>query len=132
MDLVGAKYLLPPPSANQSLGPVDATNTLGNATLTFMSGLLTSTQSFPVNISTKNLVTPLPLKTKNFTLKLTPTTGEICGTILHTDTKKPTFKATTLQKSGDYQGTYGYFISVPPNKTSTAGEGGAVMLLPNP
>lgn len=134
IDLVGAKYILPPTSANQSfvpgLGPVDATNTNGNATLTFMDGLLTSPQNFPVNITTKNLVTPLPLKTKNFTLTLTPTTGEITGTFLHTDTKRPTFKATTIQKPGDYQGTYGFFMTVPPNTTSTAGQAGAAMLLP--
>jgi predicted outer membrane repeat protein len=136
IDLVGAKYVVPLATANQSvipgLGPVDATNTNGNATLTFMDGLLTSPQNFPVNISTKNLVTPLPLKTKNFTLKLTPATGEITGTFLHTDTKKPTFKATTIQKPGDYQGTFGFFMSVPPNKTSTAGQAGAAMLLPRP
>lgn len=136
IDLVGAKYLVPPVVENRSvipdLGPIDPTNTLGNATLTCMYGLLTGPQSFPVNITAKNVVTPLPLKTKNFTLKLTPTTGEISGTFLHTDTKKPAFKATTIQKPGDYQGTYGYFMSVPPNKTSTAGEGGAVMLRPNP
>ena len=136
IDLVGAKYVVPLATANQSvipgLGPVDATNLIGNATLTFMDGLLTSQQNFPVNITTKNLVTPLPLKTKNFTLKLTPTTGEISGTFLHTDTMKPTFKATTIQKPGDYQGTYGYFMSVPLNKTSTAGQAGAVMLLPRP
>lgn len=136
VDLVGAKYLVPLSTANQSvipgLGPVDATNTNGNATLTFMGGLLTSTQNFPVNISTKNVATPLPLKTKNFTLTLTPTTGEITGTFLHTDTKKPTFKATTIQKPGDYQGTYGFFMSVPPNAMSTAGQAGAAMLLPRP
>lgn len=136
IDLVGAKYVVPLATANQSvipnLGPVDATNTVGNATLTFMDGLLTSPQTFPVNITTKNAVTPLPLKTKNFTLKLTPTTGEISGTFLHTDTKKPAFKATTIQKPGDYQGTYGFFMSVPPNKTSTASESGAAMLLPTP
>ena len=136
IDLVGAKYVVPLATANQSvipgLGPVDATNTNGNATLTFMDGLLTSTQNFPVKISTKNLVTPLPLKTKNFTLTLTPTTGEITGTFLHTDMKRPTFKATTIQKPGDYQGTYGFFMSVPPNKTSAAGQAGAAMLLPRP
>jgi hypothetical protein len=136
IDLVGAKFLVPPVVENRSvfpgLGPIDPTNTLGNATLTCMHGLLTGPQSFPVNITTKNVVTPLPLKTTNFTLKLTPTTGEISGTFLHTDTKKPAFKATTIQKPGDYQGTYGYFMSVPPNKSSTAGQGGAVMLLPNP
>ncbi len=51
-------------------------------------------------------------------------------TLLHTDTKKPTFKANIIQKPGDYQGTYCFFMTVPPNATSTAGQGGAAMLLP--
>lgn len=134
IDLVGAKYLLPPTSANQScipgLGPVDLTNTVGNATLTFMDGLLSSTRNYAVNITTKDAVTPLPLKTKNFTLTLTKATGEIKGTFTHTDGKKPAFKGTTIQKPGDYQGTFGFFMSVPPNKTSTNGQSGSVMLLP--
>lgn len=73
---------------------------------------------------------PLPLKTTLFTLTLTKTTGEVSGTFTHTDGKKPTFKGTTIQKAGDYQGTYGFFMSVPPNATSTAGQGGSAMLLP--
>ncbi|GEP45704.1 hypothetical protein [Brevifollis gellanilyticus] len=132
LDMVGAQYKVPAATLNQSvipgLGPVHSTN--GNATLTFMDGLLSSTRNYAVNITTKDAVTPLPLKTKDFTLTLTKTTGEISGTFTHTDTKKPAFKATTIQKPGDYQGTYGFFMSVPPDKTSTNGEGGSVMLLP--
>lgn len=134
LDMVGAKYLVPLASANQSvipgLGPVDLTNTVGNATLTFMDGLLGSVRNYPVNITTKDAVTILPLKTKDFTLTLTKATGEISGAFTHTDGKKPAFKGTTLQKPGDYQGTYGFFMSVPPNATSTSGQGGSVMLLP--
>ena len=134
LDMVGAKYSVPTASENTSvipgLGPIDLTNSIGNATLTFMDGLLAAPQSFPVNISPKNVVTPLPLKTKNFTLKLVPTTGEISGSFLHTDGKLPAYKATTLQKPGDYQGTFGYFLSAPTKPINGMGQGGAVMLLP--
>lgn len=134
LDMVGAKYVVPLASANQSvipgLGPVDLTNTVGNATLTFMDGLLGSVRNYPVNITTKDAVTLLPLKTKDFTLTLTKATGEISGTFLHTDGKRSAFKGTTIQKAGDYQGTYGFFMSVPPSATSTNGQGGSVMLLP--
>jgi hypothetical protein len=134
VDMVGAKYVVPLAAANQSvipgLGPVDTGNTVGNATLTLMDGLLGSVRNYPVNITTKDAVTPLPLKTTLFTLTLTKTTGEVSGTFTHTDGKKPTFKGTTIQKAGDYQGTYGFFMSVPPNATSTAGQGGSAMLLP--
>ncbi|MES2594001.1 MAG: choice-of-anchor Q domain-containing protein [Verrucomicrobiota bacterium] len=134
LDMVGAQYKVPAATLNQSvipaLGAVDLTNTVGNTTLTFMDGLLSSVRNYPVNITTKDAVTLLPLKTKDFTLTLTKATGEISGTFTHTDGKKPAFKGTTIQKAGDYQGTYGFFMSVPPNATSTTGQGGSVMLLP--
>ncbi len=134
LDMVGARYSVPAASENTSvipgLGPIDLTNSIGNATLTFMDGLLAAPQMFPVNISPKNVVTPLPLKTKNFTLKLVPTTGEISGSFLHTDGKLPAYKATTLQKPGEYQGTFGYFLSAPTKPLNGLGQGGAVMLLP--
>jgi hypothetical protein len=133
LDMVGAKFTVPAASANQSvipgLGALDGTNTLGNAVFYARNGLLTSERSFGVNISTKNVVTPLPLATPNFTLKLTATTGELSGTFLHTDGTKPAFKATTLQKPGDYQGSYGWFLSTSPKVINGQGQGGAVMLL---
>ncbi|GAA5149458.1 hypothetical protein GCM10023213_47190 [Prosthecobacter algae] len=134
LDMVGARYSVPAASENTSvipeLGPIDLTNSIGNATLTFMDGLLAAPLMFPVNISPKNVVTPLPLKTKNFSMKLVPATGEISGSFLHTDGKLPAYKATTLQKAGDYQGTFGYFLSAPTKPINGMGQGGAVMLLP--
>lgn len=132
LNFVGSKYLVPAASAGVSVIPgLGAVNTVnGNALLTCMDGRLTTPLEFKANITTKNVVTKVPTNATNFTLALTVGTGEISGTFLHQDDKRPAFKASTFQKAGPYQGTYGFFLTAPTAPVNGLGQGGAVMLMP--
>ncbi|GEP45706.1 hypothetical protein [Brevifollis gellanilyticus] len=52
LDMVGAKFMVPLATANQSvirgLGPADLTNTVEKSSLTFMDGLPSSTRNYAV------------------------------------------------------------------------------------
>jgi hypothetical protein len=132
VDVIGGKFIVPPATPPTSvipgLGPVHPTN--GNATLTFLDGLLINQVDKNVNISPANFVTKVGAGDASFTLTLTKATGEIGGTFTHSDGKKPTFKATTIQKPGDHQGTHGFFMTAPTAPLNLLGQSGAVKLLP--
>lgn len=125
-QLVGAKYIKP---ASTSVVPgLPAVNpVLGNATLIFADGKLSSTQSKNVNISTTNVVTKVPVTNTTYALTITPASGDIKGSFTHTDGTKPTFVGKIIQK-GVNGGAYGHFLTVKPKVVDGTGESGGISL----
>lgn len=128
VDLLGAKFIVPPTTPATSVIPGLGT-TSPNATLSFAEGLLGGPINKNVNISPANAVTEVPADA-SYTLTLTKTTGEIGGSFTHTDGKKPTYKATTIQKAGVHRGTWGFFLTAPTAPLNHLGQSGRVTLLP--
>ncbi|MDB6118840.1 MAG: hypothetical protein JWO08_2621, partial [Verrucomicrobiaceae bacterium] len=112
-------------SVVSGLPPVNGV--LGNATLAFSDGKLTSTQTKSVNISAANAVTKVPVTNPSYVLTLAPTTGDISGTFTHTDGTKPAYKGKIIQK-GANGGAYGYFLTASPKVIDGTGESGGVSL----
>ncbi len=131
LDMPGSKFIIPPAAPPTSvfpgLGAVNATD--GNASLSFLEGLLNATVNKNLNISPTNIVTNAPVTDKTFTAKLTKTTGEWKGTFPHSDGKKPAWQATTFQKAGAHEGGHGFFLSAQPSPINGLGQSGAVRLL---
>lgn len=128
VDLIASKFNIPTGLPAASVIP--GLGTLSpNATLSFVGGLLTGQIDKNIHISPTNVVTEVPADS-SFTITLTKTTGEITGTFTHSDTKKPTYKATTIQKTGQYQGTWGFFMTMPTAPVNRLGQSGDVRLLP--
>jgi len=135
VDLKGAEYAVPPAlpatsvfpgpgSPPSALKPVDAVN--GNVGLTFSDGLLAGVTTRNANISPINKVTkPTTNTDTNFSLRLTPTTGVIDGTFMHTDGTRTPFQGVIIQQGTD-RGAYGHFLSTSPATVDYLGESGRV------
>lgn len=110
--------------------------TVGNAALSFYDGLLSSSFSKRMNISTANKVSYVPVNEVTFSLTLTPTTGGFSGKFLHElddgdGVARPPltdFQGMIYQK-GTQAGGYGYFLSRQPTVIDYTGQSGAVTLL---
>ncbi len=130
MYIFGSQYIAPPAAPPMSdfpgLGAVDPAN--GNATLTFLDGLLPAPLAMNLNMDTTSKVTNAPASDKTFTAALTKTTGEWKGVFTHSDGKKPAWQATTFQKAGTHQGGHGFFLSVPAKSANGLAESGAVSI----
>ncbi|MDZ4289699.1 MAG: hypothetical protein U0984_17165 [Prosthecobacter sp.] len=125
--LTGAKFATL--ASSSELPGLDTPNPAGNAVLEFQGGLLTSTITKYLNISSTNIVTKIPTTDTSYTLSLSATTGAFSGTFTPNWASpalvKPTFKGILIQK-GDNQGGYGFFLS---NSTGgTGAESGNVTL----
>ena len=140
VDLMGAKYVVPPatpatsvfpgPGPASALKAVDPVN--GNASLTFSDGLLSGPITRSVNISTANVATrPTSNTDANFTLVLTAASGIVTGVVTHTDGTKPAFQGVIIQK-GTQRGAYGYFLTKQPTVIDYKGESGGVTALAKP
>ncbi len=141
VDLMGAKYVVPPSTPATSVFPgpgnppsalkaVDLVN--GNVGITFSDGLLSSSIIRSVNISPTNVVTkPTTNTDANFTLSLTSSTGVLTGAVTHTDGTKLTFQGVIIQK-GTQRGAYGYFLTKQPAVIDYTGESGGVSLMAQP
>lgn len=124
---IGAKYAAPVnASAVPGVQPV-ADVTLANATLVLADGKLGASITKDVNISTKDVVTKIPPTDPSFTLTVTPKTGDVSGTFVHSDGTKPAFKAKIVQK-GTSAGAYGFFLTTAPKTVDGTGESGGVSL----
>lgn len=132
LDLVAAKFIVPP--ASPAISVIPGLPTVGsgssNATLAFTGGLLSAPVVRDIHISPANVLTQVP-KDSTYTAALTKATGEVAGTFTQPgDGKKPMYKTTTIQKPGMHRGTWGWFLSAPATPVNGQGKGGAVSLLP--
>lgn len=130
LDLLGSKFTVPPAAPPTSVFPgLGAVNTSdGNASLSFLEGLLTTTVSKNLNISPTNAVTNASVTDKTFTAALNKSSGEWKGTFTHSDGKKPAWQATTFQKVGPHRGAHGFFLTVQPAPVNGLGQSGAVSI----
>jgi hypothetical protein len=97
VDLIGAKY--DPVIAGGVLRKANNTPLaaadleLGNAALVFSDGQLSEDVARTVSISTTNVVTKVPDPADpTFSLKITPATGMISGSFIHTDDNRTAFQ----------------------------------------
>jgi uncharacterized repeat protein (TIGR02543 family) len=124
VDLVGARYTVPPATPATSVFPgLQALSP--NLTLSFGGGLLSSTQSFDQTISSANVVTNVPVTFTTPTMTITKTTGFVTGNFPHTDGTKPTYQGVIMQKGG-IKGARGYFMSTSPKVLNYLGESGTM------
>jgi hypothetical protein len=132
VDLIGAKYdaaIAGGVLRRANNTPVAAADLIeGNATLVFSDGQLSEDVVKTVTISTINVVTrvPDPLDT-TFSLFITPATGMIGGSFIHTDDNPTAFQGIIYQKGPD-AGAYGFFRTKAPLIIDYAGESGGVSL----
>jgi hypothetical protein len=129
--LIGAKYNAPSGAAAlPNLAPTDLS---GNALLQISDGLLASSFTRFLNISTSNTVAKIPATDTTYTLTITPTTGILGGNFLHTGsaTIRPVLRGMILQK-GANAGGYGFFLSPVATGSTTPGESGGFTLSPRP
>ena len=124
-QLVGSKYNPASASVIPGLSAVDPFH--GNATLVFSEGNLAGSLSKNVNISAANVVTKVPAVNPSFDLRITPLSGDIAGTFVHTDGTKPAYSGKIIQK-GPGAGTYGFFLTSLPKVVDGTGESGRVSL----
>jgi len=104
----------------------------GNAVLKFTNGQLSEDVAKAVSISAGNAVTKAPDPTDaTFSLNITPTTGAISGTFVHTDDTVPAFQGIIFQK-GPNSGAYGFFKTKAPGVIDYTGESGGVSLIGKP
>lgn len=123
VDLLASKYTPAPATVFQGLA---ATNpTTGNTDLIFTDGLLTSTVTKFVNLTTTNVLTKAPTTDTSFTFVPAFATGLISGTFKHTDNTFPKWQGVLMQK-GANKGGHGYFMSSKPAVLNYLGEGGAM------
>ncbi len=123
VDLLASKYTPPPASVFSGLGAVNPT--VGNTDLTFTDGLLTSSITTFVNLTTDNKLTLALLGDKSFTFKPAFATGLISGTFTVTNTIKSAWQGVLMQK-GANKGGHGYFMSAKPAALNYLGESGKV------
>ena len=125
-DLHGSEYNV---VAGTSVVPgLPAVGLTGNATLSFIGGLLSSSVTKDANISTANAVTKLGTPADaSYTLTITPATGLLGGTFTHSDGTKPKFSGMIVQK-GANAGGRGHFLSTAPKTINGLGEAGAFTL----
>lgn len=113
VDVNGARYVVPPALPLASVFPLTtATDTDGNAALSFTGGLLSPLPlPYSINISTANLATNAPVAASP-TMLVDKASGKITGTFTHTDgpTIKPAYQGVIIQK-GSKKGGWGYFMS---------------------
>ena len=109
---------------------ITAANTVsGNVTLEFGDGgLVPSVRSCAVNISPLNKVTPVYLADQPLKVTLTPATGLIAGTFLHTNKSILPFYGVILQR-GAGAGAYGYFMTTQPTVPVGSSQSGGVTLI---
>ena len=136
VDLIGAKYVVPPATPATSVfpgpGPASALKAAdpvnGNAGLTFSDGLLSGPITRSVNISPTNVATrPTSNTDTSFTLTI-PASGIVTGVFTHTDGTKPAFEGVIIQK-GTQRGAYGYFLTKQPAVIDYTGQSGGVTAL---
>jgi len=137
VDLMGAKYVVPPPAPATSVfpgpGPASALKAVhaanGNVEATFSDGLLSGSVTRNVNISPTNVASKPSTNTDAaFTLSITSASGLISGAFTHTDGTKPAYQGVIIQK-GTQRGAYGYFMTKQPAVVDYKGESGGAMAL---
>ena len=106
------------------LGPINLA--LGNATLTFAGGLLTSPVTKALNLTTTNLASTVPATDKSFSVKLDSTSGLFSGSFTH-PAGATTFQGVIIQAGANARG-YGYFMSPSPKVLDYLGQSGRVEL----
>jgi len=137
VDLMGARYVVPPPAPPTSVFPgpgpsgalkaVHAVN--GNVGATFSDGLLSGSITRNVNISPTNVVSkPSSNTDAAFTLVITAASGLVSGVFTHTDGTKPAYLGVIIQK-GAGRGAYGYFMTKQPAVIDYTGQSGGVTAL---
>ena len=126
VDLAGADYVVPPAVPATSVFPgLQAISP--NATLTLSHGLLSAPIIQNLRIIPSNTVIIVG-PGYNATLSIVKATGLISGNFIHTDGRRPLFRAVILQK-GPYQGARGYFLTETPKILGYKGESGSVSIL---
>ncbi|MBL9114470.1 MAG: hypothetical protein JNJ83_05640 [Verrucomicrobiaceae bacterium] len=123
VDLIGTKYNVTP-GTSVLLGLSAGSP---NATLRFDKGLLSGLQTKSLTVSTTNGVSG---SDGTWSLKITPSSGLISGSFLHTDGTKPKFTGVILQKGSNDRGL-GFFLSTKPKLITGLGESGVVILQHN-
>jgi len=126
VDLIGAKYTPAPATVFADLGAANPAT--GNTDLVFTGGLLTSSVTRFVNLTTTNVLSRAPAADASFTFTPAFTTGFIKGTFTHTDGTKPAWQGVLLQK-GANRGGFGYFMSTQPKVITGLGESGRMTWL---
>lgn len=140
VDLMGAKYVVPPAAPPTSVFPgpgpasalkgADAVN--GNVGASFSDGLLSGSLTRSVNVSTTNVATrPTSNTDAAFSMTITTASGLVKGIFTHTDATKPEFLGVILQK-GTQRGAFGYFLTKQPAVIDYKGESGGISLLGKP
>ncbi|MCX6855508.1 MAG: hypothetical protein NTV80_11465, partial [Verrucomicrobia bacterium] len=108
--------------------PLSLPDNLGNATLSFSQGQLSSLIQRTLNVTTANLVQKLPITDTSYTVKIDAKTGIVTGDFLHTLGSRSTFKTIILQK-GITAAARGYFLTPAPKPINYTGESGHVELI---
>jgi len=130
VDVSGTKHT-PPSSLDFGQGTADPT--IGNASLVFTDGGLTSTITQPVSVDPSSgaagKVKLIPANTTAYKLSVTASTGVFSGTIA-TPNGTETFRGILLNKVAN-QGGFGYFLSTPALSYGASGQSGGVSLDPD-
>ncbi len=126
VDMLASKYTPPPAAVFTGLAAIHPT--LGNTNLTFTKGLLTSTLTKYVNLTSANVFTKAPTTDSSFTFMPTFGTGVLNGTFTHSDGTKPKWQGVLMQK-GANKGGHGYFMTTQPTVLNYLGESGKVSWL---
>lgn len=125
VDVNGSAFTpVPGTSVMPGLGPINLA--LGNATLTFAGGLLTSPVTKALNLTTTNLASTVPATDKSFSVKLDSTSGLFSGSFTH-PAGASTFQGVIIQAGANARG-YGYFMSPSPKALDYLGQSGRVEL----
>lgn len=123
IDMLASKYTPSPATVFPGLA---ATNpNTGNTALSFTDGLLASSVTKFVNLTTTNVLTKAPTTDTTFTFVPVFTTGLISGTFKHSDNTSPKWQGVLMQK-GANKGGHGYFMSSKPAVLNYLGESGAM------
>ena len=123
IDMLASKYTPSPATVFPGLA---ATNpTTGNTALSFTDGLLTSSVTKFLNLTTTNVLSKAPTTDTSFTFVPAFNTGVLNGTFTHTDGSKPKWQGVLMQK-GANKGGHGYFMSSKPAVLNYLGESGAM------
>ncbi len=123
IDMLASKYTPSPATVFPGLNVTNSTT--GNTDLTFTDGLLTSSVTKFVNLTTTNVLTKAPTTDATFTFVPVFTTGLISGTFKHSDNTTPKWQGVLMQK-GANKGGHGYFMSSKPAVLNYIGESGAM------
>ena len=126
IDMLASKYTPSPATVFPGLAAINPTT--GNTNLNFTNGVLASSVTKFVNLTTTNVLTKAPTSDATFTFVPVFTTGNISGTFKHSDNTSPKWQGVLMQK-GANKGGHGYFMSSKPAVLNYLGESGAMQWL---